>query len=80
MDFNDSNGTPVFIGDKIKILNHHNHIFNNQIATVFWDSRIGQFGFKCDDKQLSGWQDFHGVGKFIVHGVEKSQRDGSLCK
>jgi len=65
IDFNDSNGTPVFVGDRIKITDHHNYIFNNQIAVVGWDESTGMFTFHCIGKQLSSRHDFYGVGKFL---------------
>jgi hypothetical protein len=65
IDFKDSSGTPVSAGDVIKIIRHHNYIFNNQKALLSWNSHYGMFEFSCLDKQLSGRQDFYGVATFI---------------
>jgi hypothetical protein len=64
IDFNDCDGEPVFNGDPIIILEHQNHIFNNQEAVVKWNPKNGMFEFSCLDKQLNRPYDFYGVVKF----------------
>jgi hypothetical protein len=65
IDFNDSSGEPVFKGDTIKIIDHHNYIFNNLEAVIGWDEKNGMFTFNPIDKQLKGDRDFYGMGKFL---------------
>ena len=52
--FTDSNGTPVFVGDKIvieEVANTSMRIFKNKIAVLDFSNENGKFTFKFEDEK-----------------------------
>lgn len=66
--FTDSNGTPVFVGDKIfieEVANASMRIFRNKIAVLDFSNEKGKFTFKFEDeKPMQFTYDFTSIKTF----------------